>query len=207
MFKRNWWLGAVAVAAVLVIGSVATAAYPGSVEAAGGGRWGGARGQGVVPPVVTPVAPLAPAAPVAPAPGVAGTYDAALSGSEVEALKLALDDEYKARTIYSRVIADLGAARPFTQIVRAEDSHIAALVNLFNRYGLAVPVNPYPGSVPTFDTLGAACAAGVQAEIDNAAVYDKIFSMVDNPDIIRVFTSLQQASLTKHLPAFERCAL
>jgi hypothetical protein len=51
-----------------------------------------------------------------------------------------------------------------------------------------------------------ACAAGVQAEIDNAALYDELFSMVDNTDIIRVFTSLQQASETKHLPAFERCA-
>jgi hypothetical protein len=30
--------------------------------------------------------------------------------------------------------------------------------------------------------------------------------MVDNPDIVRVFTSLQQASLTKHLPALERAA-
>jgi len=46
----------------------------------------------------------------------------------------------------------------------------------------------------------------VQAEIDNAALYDELFSMVDNPDIVRVFTSLQQASQTKHLTAFERCA-
>ena len=60
--------------------------------------------------------------------------------------------------------------------------------------------------MPTFDTLAEACETGVEAEIENAALYDQIFDMVDNPDIIQVFTSLQQASLTKHLPAFERCA-
>lgn len=47
----------------------------------------------------------------------------------------------------------------------------------------------------------------MQAEIDNAALYDELFSMVDNADLIQVFTSLQRASETRHLPAFERCAL
>jgi hypothetical protein len=79
-------------------------------------------------------------------------------------------------------------------------------VTLFDRYGLDLPANEYPGSMPSFDTLAEACAAGVEAEIANAALYDQLFSLVDNPDIIQVFTSLQQASLTKHLPAFERCA-
>ena len=119
---------------------------------------------------------------------------------------MALDDEYKARTLYAEVIADLGAVRPFTQIIRAEDAHIAALVNLLNKYGIEVPENPYIGKVPSFDSVPAAAAAGVEAEIANAAVYDKLFAMVDNPDIVQVFTALQQASLTKHLPAFERAA-
>jgi hypothetical protein len=104
------------------------------------------------------------------------------------------------------VIADFGAVRPFTSIQKAEENHIAALVTLFDRYGLEVPVNEWPGSIPSFDTLAEACEAGVQAEIDNAALYDQLFDMVDNPDIVQVLTSLQQASQTKHLPAFERCA-
>lgn len=129
-----------------------------------------------------------------------------LDDSEVEALFMALDDEYKAWSVYDQVIADFGAVRPFTSIQKAEENHIAALVTLFERYGLEVPANTWPGNVPTFETLADACAAGVQAEIDNAALYDQLFSMVDNPDIVRVFTALQQASETKHLPAFERCA-
>jgi hypothetical protein len=129
-----------------------------------------------------------------------------LSESEVEALLMALEDEYKAWSVYDQVIADFGAVRPFTSIQRAEENHIAALVTLLDGYGLEVPVNQWPGNVPTFDTLAEACEAGVQAEIDNAALYDQLFSMVENPDLIRVFTALQQASQDQHLPAFERCA-
>ncbi len=129
-----------------------------------------------------------------------------LSDSEAEALLMALDDEYKAWAVYDQVIADFGAVRPFTSIQRAEETHIAALETLLDRYGLEMPANEYPGNVPTFDTLSEACAGGVQAEIDNAGLYDQLFQMVDNPDIVQVFTSLQQASETKHLPAFERCA-
>lgn len=129
-----------------------------------------------------------------------------LSESEEEALRLALDDEYKAWSVYEQVIADFGAVRPFTSVQGTEENHIAALVTPFERYGLNVPGNEWPGDVPTFDTLVEACAAGVQAEIDNAALYDELFSMVDNADIIRVFAALQEASQTKHLLAFERCA-
>jgi hypothetical protein len=131
---------------------------------------------------------------------------AELSDSEIEALHIALEDEYKAWTVYDQVIAGFGQVRPFTNIRRAEENHIAALVALFQRHGLDVPVNDWPGKVPTFETLGQACEAGVQAEIENAGLYDQLFSMVDKPDVIQVFTALQQASQTKHLPAFERCA-
>jgi hypothetical protein len=138
--------------------------------------------------------------------GTLPSSDGDLSESEVEALLMALDDEYKAWSVYEQVIADLGAPRPFTSIQKAEENHIAALVTLFDRYELDVPVNEWLGNVPAFDTLADACATGVQAEIDNAALYDQLFDMVDNPDIVRVFTALQRASLAQHLPAFERCA-
>jgi hypothetical protein len=129
-----------------------------------------------------------------------------LSELEEKALLMALEDEYKAWSVYDQVIADFGAVRPFTSIQKAEENHIAALVTLFEGYGLDVPANEWVGNVPTFDTLAEACEAGVQAEIDNAALYDQLFSMVDNPDLVRVFTALQSASQDQHLPAFERCA-
>lgn len=193
MLKKDLRIGAIALVGVLVIGAVVMLVLPDRAEAAYGKGRSAGRG-----PVV--------ADPVRVAPIVDETATGDLLQSEIEALAMALDDEYKAWAVYDQVITDLGTVRPFTRILPAEDAHISALVTLFDRYGLTVPPNPWPGNVPTFDTLAEACAGGVQAEIDNAALYDELFSMVDNPDIVRVFTSLQQASLTKHLPAFERCA-
>jgi len=195
MKKKLFAIGMVVMVGMLLVGAVAAWALPleagagyGQGRSAAPGRAGGA--------------PESPALSLDPVPVAAGD----LSEAEEEALLLALDDEYKAWSVYEQVIADFGSVRPFTSIQRAEESHIAALVTLFDRYGLDVPENPWLGNVPSFNTLSEACAAGVQAEIDNAALYDDLFSMVDNTDIIRVFTSLQQASETKHLPAFERCA-
>jgi hypothetical protein len=193
MLKKTLGARLVVLVGALVIGTVAVWALPGSAEAAYGGRRGAARGPAAVEPVRS-------------APVVDDVYSGNLSESEVDALLMALDDEYKAWSVYDQVIADFGAARPFANVQRAEENHIAALVTLFDGYGLDVPENEWPGTVPTFSALTEACEAGVQAEIDNAALYDQLFSMVENPNIIRVFTSLQQASLTKHLPAFQRCA-
>jgi hypothetical protein len=120
---------------------------------------------------------------------------------------MALQDEYMAWSFYEQVIAEFGAVRPFTSIQRAEENHMAALVALFDRYELEVPVNESATSVGSgLESVAQACQLGVQAEEDNAALYDELLAMVDNADLIRVFTALQAASQTKHLPALEPCA-
>jgi hypothetical protein len=129
-----------------------------------------------------------------------------LTGEEVEALLAALEDEYKAWWTYEQIMADFGDVWPFTSIQKAEENHIAALVTLFEGYGLDVPQNDGAVDVPTFDSLAEACEAGVEAELANADLYAELFDGVENPDLIRVFTALQRASLEQHLPAFERCA-
>ena len=184
MLKRIFGVGAIALVLVLVVGTMVAWAYP--------GRQGTSRGLAASDPVgATPIE---------------GVAQGDLSASEVEALQMALDDEYKAWSVYEQVIADFGAVRPFTSIQKAEENHIAALVTLFDRYGLEVPANEWADDAPSFETLPEACEAGVQAEIDNTELYGQLFDMVDNPDLVRVFTSLQRASETMHLPAFERCA-
>ena len=107
---------------------------------------------------------------------------------------------------YDQVIRDFGPARPFINIVEAEARHIAALLTLFENYGLTVPTNPWPQKVPRFDSISAACAAGVQAEIDNAVLYDRLLASTRRPDILAVFRALRSASQDRHLPAFQRCA-
>ena len=192
MSKKKFGIMGAVLAIVLIMGAATVWALPPSPVAGNGTGGYGWR--------ATPEAE-----PVGPGPVIDDGSLGELDEEEVDALLMALDDEYKAWSVYDQVIADFGDVRPFTQIMRAEENHIAALVTLFDRYGLDVPVNA-TDEVPHFDTLADACAAGVQAENDNAVLYDELFSTVDNPDIIRVFTALQQASQIKHLPAFERCA-
>ena len=77
---------------------------------------------------------------------------------------------------------------------------------LFEKCGLEIPENNWPKRVPTFASLKEACEAGVKAEIENAALYDKLFPMVEHQDIIETFQRLRDASQNNHLPAFQRCA-
>lgn len=81
-----------------------------------------------------------------------GTGLQTLDASEIEALRLALDDEYKALASYEKVVETLGQVAPFAQIVGSEQSHIDALINQFDKYGLSVPENPWYEDVPVFES-------------------------------------------------------
>lgn len=123
-----------------------------------------------------------------------------------QALLDALQDEYKAQATYQKVMDQFGEIRPFANIIKAEEQHIEELLPLFEKYGVAVPENDWYAKIPEFESVQAACEAGVEAEIENAKMYDEFFSFVQEADIIEVFTNLRDASQDKHLPAFERCA-
>ena len=133
-------------------------------------------------------------------------YDGPLTEDEVNALYLSLNDEYHAWAVYEQVIGDFGSVRPFTSIQNAEANHIAALLRLFDAYGLVAPDNTWIGQLEGFENLGAACTAGVQAEIANGGLYDTLLTSTERNDILDVYSALQRASLEQHLPAFMRCA-
>lgn len=129
-----------------------------------------------------------------------------LTEKEIRALHEALDDEYKAWSTYDQVLADLGDVRPFSNIRDAEGRHIEALCRLFAHYEIPVPENPWPGKVPRFTRLQEACEAGVEDEIANAELYERLLEATERPDILTVLCNLQEASQQRHLPAFRRCA-
>lgn len=129
-----------------------------------------------------------------------------LSDAEIEVLHEALDDEYKAYASYGQVIEDFGPLRPFTNIRDAEARHIDALIRLFNRFGVAVPGNNWPGRVPRYSSIGEACRAGVDGEIANAGMYERLMKQTSRAEILTVLGNLQRASQENHLPAFQRCA-
>ena len=128
-----------------------------------------------------------------------------LSKIEIDALYEALDDEFKAWATYDQVIDDFGPIRPFINIRDAEARHIDALVDVFREYELETPDNSWIGKAPRYDSVSSACAAAVQAEIDNAELYERIMQSTKRPRMLTVFQNLCDASQQRHLPAFQRC--
>jgi rubrerythrin len=123
------------------------------------------------------------------------------------ALTEALQDEYKARATYRAILERFGLVRPFVNIVESEERHIRALLPLFARYGVPVPEDDWPARVDVPESLTQACQEGVQAEIENGAMYERLLAMTaDYPDVQQVFRNLQRASQENHLPAFQRGA-
>ena len=128
------------------------------------------------------------------------------------AISAALEDEHRAEAFYAAVMEKFGEVRPFSNIIRAEQTHASELNAILATYGEEQEAdNPYLGSseiaklVP--ETLAEACKMGVDAEIANRDLYDKKLmpAAKDYADVQAVFSALRDASENKHLPAFERC--
>jgi len=70
---------------------------------------------------------------------------------------------------------------------------------------LAVPADRWTGRIVAPASLRDACRAGVEAERENAALYERLIEAArEHPDVVAVLRRLQSASQENHLPAFER---
>lgn len=119
-------------------------------------------------------------------------------------LTYAIQDEYLAYAEYDKIIDVYGAQRPFTNIIQAEATHIAALEPLFTEYGVDLPENTAADYTAVPATLAEAYQAGVDAEISNIAMYETFLDQDDLPDDVKaVFAALKNAS-ESHLAAFQR---
>jgi rubrerythrin len=77
---------------------------------------------------------------------------------------------------------------------------------LFHKYGVAVPEDNRESHTEAPQSVLEACQSGVEAEIENAKMYDRLLELTtDYPDIQSVLIQLQRASTENHLPAFRRC--
>lgn len=118
-------------------------------------------------------------------------------------LTYALQDEYLAQARYNNIISTFGNIPTFVQIREAEMRHITALLPLFERYQVPLPIDISESFVTTPDNLKAAFAAGVQGEIENIYMYERLLLQNIPNDVRIVFNQLRNASLN-HLAAFER---
>ncbi len=129
-----------------------------------------------------------------------------MSNQIANALIEALNDEYKARASYRYVIETFGPIRPFIHIVEAESRHIQALIRLFHKYRVSIPPDTWDQHIDKPSSVKDACRLGVEAEIENAGMYDRLLKATkDYPDIQQVMMNLKRASAENHLPAFQRC--
>lgn len=118
-----------------------------------------------------------------------------------EMLTYAIQDEYLARAEYVEIIQEYGAIRPFSNIVKAEERHISFLIPLFEQYGFETPEDNADEHVVFPDDIKTALELGVNAEIENIAMYE-VFLQEDLPaDVRDVFERLMSAS-ENHLEAF-----
>ena len=124
------------------------------------------------------------------------------SGLTVEQmLTYAIQDEYLARAEYELIIEEYGSIRPFTNIMAAEVRHIEWVTELFDEYGYSLPEDTAHEHVALPEDLESSFETGVQAEIDNIAMYES-FLQEDLPaDVRDLFQRLQSAS-ENHLRAF-----
>jgi len=117
-------------------------------------------------------------------------------------LTYAIQDEYLARAEYDWITTTFGSARPFSNIIRAEETHILSLQPLFTAYGIAAPAVEGASHAVAVGSLTEAYQAGVSAEVNNIAMYETFLAQ-ELPDNVRaVFESLMRAS-ENHLRAFQ----
>jgi len=121
-----------------------------------------------------------------------------------EMLEYALQDEFLARAEYSAIIDAWSVDRPFSNIMRSEEQHIAALTPLFEQHGIEMPEDTAGQHIVMPDSLTQAFSIGVEAEIKNIAMYEAFLSQNNLPDDVRwVFEALMRGS-ENHLRAFEQ---
>lgn len=118
-------------------------------------------------------------------------------------LMYAVQDEYLARGEYLAIIDKFGSQKPYDNIVSAEETHLAFLKEVYVSYGLDFPADDSADHIVIPADLLEAAETGVQAEIDNIAMYE-LFLTYDLPDnVYEVFTALKSGS-ESHLLAFQK---
>ena len=132
-----------------------------------------------------------------------------LPTSVIRALDTALTDERNAHATCRAILDCFGDVRPFSNIIKTEAGHIAALERVYERYGLDASggegiANPAARTA----TLARFCQIAYESEIENTRFFDEALlpTVAEYPDIAALFRRLRNASWNRHRPAFARCA-
>lgn len=120
-----------------------------------------------------------------------------------EMLVYAIQDEYAAQAEYDGIMKTLGTQRPFSNIVKAEATHISELLPLLTEYKVPVPENTSAAKVVVPKTLDEAYKIAIAAEIKNISMYKDFLTQELPTDVRDTFNELMTAS-EKHQASFEK---
>ena len=115
----------------------------------------------------------------------------------------ALHEERVAAATYQAIIDEFGKVEPFTNILKAEEQHIAAVENLLKVNGIKIPANNVAATAPK--TLEESYTLAINVEKEDIALYEEMYPNLSDTMIKTVFTRLSNAS-QRHLQAFETYA-
>lgn len=118
-------------------------------------------------------------------------------------LTYSMEDEYLAKREYEVIIDKFGEQRPFTNIIKAEESHINQLTALFSKYSIPVPEDKSKKYAVVPENLNESFKAGINAEIENIGMYERFLKEDIPEDVKNIFIALRNAS-KNHLGAFQR---
>jgi hypothetical protein len=145
---------------------------------------------------------------------VQGTLSGELTAVEVEGLAFMREEEKLARDVYLRLY-DRWGLRAFQNIAQSEETHMAAVADLIERYGLEDPAMEEVGVFTNqelqalYDQLieegyrslvDALCVGAAIEEIDILDLEERI-EQTDHADIAQVYENLMKGS-RNHLRAF-----
>ena len=117
-------------------------------------------------------------------------------------LAFAVQDEFIARLEYQEIMTAFSVQAPYANIMRSEESHLELLRGIYASRGEEFPADTAAERLVIPASLLEAAQTGVQAEIDNIAMYDRFLTYDLPADVVAVFTELRNGSVN-HLNAFE----
>lgn len=121
----------------------------------------------------------------------------------MDMLTYAVQDEYLAHAEYAKIMEIFDVQKPYSNISLSEETHLSHLKEVYASYDLEFPADTASEHLIVPTSLLEAAKTGVQAEIDNIAMYEK-FLTYDLPDnVYSVFVILRDGS-KNHLKAFQK---
>jgi len=117
------------------------------------------------------------------------------------ALLEALAETRLSARFYAAVAAQHGDKQPFKRLAKLKARHAKRIEKLVADHD--IPGKPRDAdelSVP--DRIEEACQRGVSQEARNAQLYDKVFDLFDDKDIVRIMDRYARKAELRHMPSF-----